>query len=234
MTIELLTFTGVDSQTDFAELARLYGRYPRVEFGILIGSQTSKVDNGIFPSYDTINKFREWAHGTGCSTAVHLCGTYSREIMEPTPVSEYMIQFCNWFDRVQVNLHGDYFNPNDIEVQTDRITEFVEGLECKSVILQHRDVWEKVPVQHDSIEYLFDKSGGRGQLSIGEWPAPIEELDRVGYAGGLGPKTMLGALNFADMYTKSRLWFDMEGRIRKDGWLDLEAVASVCKQTFRY
>ena len=43
--IELLTFTGVDSETTLEGLSTLSQRYPRVEFGVLLGSQVG----GIFP-----------------------------------------------------------------------------------------------------------------------------------------------------------------------------------------
>ena len=45
--IEILTFTGVDSETDLLELSSLAGRHPKVEFGVLLGSSIG----GIFPPW---------------------------------------------------------------------------------------------------------------------------------------------------------------------------------------
>ena len=42
---DMVTFTGVDSATSIDGLAELSRRYPRVEFGVLVGSQLG----GIFP-----------------------------------------------------------------------------------------------------------------------------------------------------------------------------------------
>ena len=47
--LDILTFTGVDSHTSLDELARLAARYPKVEFGILVGSHTDRQDRRTIP-----------------------------------------------------------------------------------------------------------------------------------------------------------------------------------------
>ena len=72
--LELVTFTGVDAHTDLTELARIANEYPRAEFGVLVGSQTSG-DNPIFPPLEIVWELRN-LHGV--NTALHLCGKYAR------------------------------------------------------------------------------------------------------------------------------------------------------------
>ena len=43
------------------------------------------------------------------------------------------------------------------------------------------------------------------------------------------PETIEKAIDFALAHPDSNLWFDMEGRIRFAGWLDLGAVGAVCE-----
>ena len=83
------------------------------------------------------------------------------------------------------------------------------------------------------LEYLYDKSGGRGQSSFHQWPEPSGTLERMGYAGGIGPDTIDNALKFVERYPEHRLWIDMENRVRtEDGYLDLDKVRQVCERTW--
>ena len=47
--LSILTFTGVDEKTDLAALRDISRRYPRVEWGVLVGSHTDSNDRGIYP-----------------------------------------------------------------------------------------------------------------------------------------------------------------------------------------
>ena len=87
-------------------------------------------------------------------------------------------------------------------------------------------------MRHEKVEYLYDRSGGRGLDSFAQWPKPSPCLPRMGYAGGLGPDNIARAVAFADAFPEASLWFDMESRIRKGGLVDLAAVESVCSQAF--
>ena len=59
--IELLTFTGVDSETPLAGLSDLARQYPRVEFGVLVGSHIG----GIFPARSVVDDFKAYANAMG-------------------------------------------------------------------------------------------------------------------------------------------------------------------------
>ena len=214
--------------------------------GILVGSDTGLVypaENVIFPPLPLVRYTQEQAKAGKARFALHLCGTYSRNIFEKES-HEYgyyaylkLLELCAGFQRVQVNLHGDAFNPNDIQVRTHSLKTFIDDVECEKVILQHRTSWNKVPMHHPKLEYLFDRSGGRGQVGFHHWPeVPVlvpNRMERVGYAGGIGPDTIDQAMNwlnfnyFTPGNEQAHVWFDMEGRIRTYGCLDLDKVQKV-------
>lgn len=236
--LEILTFTGVDGHTSLDELAEIAGRYPKVEFGILAGTHTDRQDRNIFPSLTTIGRFREAAAAHSFQAALHLCGVYSRNIMRPLGADDATCALCAGFNRIQINLHGDYWDRRWIGVRGEQLKAFADTVTAGtagSVIVQHRSGWAEVPVEHPGIEYLFDVSEGGGLDSIDRWPAPPEDLPeatRLGFAGGLGPHNMARAMAFANRHADVRLWMDMEGRVRTRGWLDLAKVRQVCAIAF--
>ena len=234
--LDFLTFTGVDRETPMKELlsiAQSYGQ-AHVEFGVLVGSHSGESDHGIFPSLHIVRAVKSLRLDYGVQMAIHLCGRYSRMVMQDDGVPDEVYDLCHGFSRVQVNLHGDSFNPGRVAVASQAVKRFADTVGCQRVILQHRGGWSQIPVFHEKVEYLFDKSEGGGRAAFEEWPAPTPHLPRMGYAGGIGPETIDRAIDFALAYPDSNLWFDMEGRIRFAGWLDLDAVETVCETYKRY
>ena len=228
--LDFLTFTGVDSETpmkDLLSIAQSYGK-AHVEFGVLVGSHTGESSHGLFPPLQIVHAFRTLKRDYGMQMAIHLYGRYARMVMQDNGVPDEVYDLCNGFSRVQVNLHGDSFNPGRVTVTSQAIKRFADTVGCQRVILQHRGTWTYIPAYHEKVEYLFDRSEGGGRASFEEWPAPSPYLPRMGYAGGIGPETIETAIDFALTYPDSNLWFDMEGQIRYAGWLDLGAVEAVC------
>lgn len=231
--LEIVTFTGVDSQTSTVELTAIAERYPRVEYGVLVSTDgyTGR-ESGIFPPHHVVDTLRMLGSTGMFQTSIHLCGEVARRVMSET-WGPAILRMCDGFSRVQLNLHGDAFNPERIEVSARAVQGFAEAVDCRSLILQHRRPWNDVPFLHPRVEYLFDLSEGRGQESFQSWPRPPIDGMRVGYAGGLGPHNIRQAVDFAGRYPDAPLWLDMEGRIRnRSGWLDLRAIASVCRQVW--
>ena len=235
--LDFLTFTGVDSETpmnDLLSIAKSYGK-SHVEFGVLVGSHTGESNHGIFPSLHVVRAAKNLRLNYGVQVAIHLCGRYSRMVMQDDGVPDEVYDLCNGFSRVQINLHGDNFNPGRVVVAAQAVKRFADTVRCQWVILQHRGSnWHNIPVFHEKVEYLFDKSEGGGRAAFEEWPTPSPLLSRMGYAGGIGPETIDQAIDFALAHPDPSLWFDMEGRIRYAGWLDLDAVETVCEAYKRY
>ena len=174
--------TGVDRKTlrkDMLYIAESYGK-ARVEFGVLVGSHSGESDHGIFPPIYVVRAFKSLKQLYGMNIAIHLCGRYARMVMQDGGAPGEVYDLCNGFSRVQVNLHGDSFNPGRIAVSSQAIKRFADTVECQSVILQHRSDWQHIPVFHEKVEYLFDRSEGGGRAAFEEWPAPSPHLPRMG------------------------------------------------------
>ena len=228
--IELLTFTGVDSETPLTGLSDLAHRYPRVEFGVLVGSHIG----GIFPARSVVDDFKAYANAMGIGTALHLCGRYARTVADPRGAGATDLwELCAGFGRIQVNLHGDWFDPERVHLTGHEIEYFADRVTAERVILQHRGDWDSIPVEHEKVEYLFDVSEGGGIESFADWPEPNSRLRRMGYAGGLGPANITQAIAFASEYPEAALWLDMESRVRSAGLFDLAAIEMVCEQVFQ-
>ena len=227
--IDIVTFTGIDRRTPLETLIDLSRRYPRVEFGILVGSHTGEAGLPIFPDMRVVDELREVSKSGVLQTSIHLCGKFARMVMGENGPDKSLYPLCEGFDRVQVNLHGDTFMDGGVKVKVSAVKNFADNVDCDSVILQHRGTsWDDVPVVHDKVEYLFDRSEGRGLESFQDWPPPSSDFPRTGYAGGLGPHNIKKAIEFADRHAEHALWFDMGGRIRSGRWLDTDAVQMVC------
>lgn len=200
-----ITFTGIDDRTDLTVADRLASQYP-IEWGVLFSSNNR---DARFPSTQAV---MEILSISGMKSA-HICGAFSKQaqsgaIPEGVPLLE--------FDRVQINgfnLDQTYFN--DIEEQY--------GVQ---VIKQMRS--ESFDVDSKHLQ-LYDCSGGAGIL-----PVSVPKLggqDRlVGYAGGIGPDSVLHYLEMIEGVGK--FWIDMEGRVRTDGWFDVRKAAQVCEAVF--
>ena len=230
--LDIITFTGIDNFTSFSWIREISKKYPRVEFGVLIGSHTEVQDNTIFPSLNTIKAFKYFAKQKNIPSSLHLCGEYARMVMED-PIPESLYSICKDFDRVQVNLHGDIFNPANVNINSNAMIEFAKTAQCKSVILQHRESWSSIPVQHPLIEYLFDISEGRGLESFDEWPDPNPYCGRTGYSGGLSVHNIEKALDFIANYEEKHIWLDMESQVRNHGIMDLSIVEQICSKVFK-
>ena len=223
--LELITFTGVDENTDLEEVRKIAAQYQQAEFAVLAGSQTGG-GNPIFPPMDIVRKLRDLE---GVRTAIHLCGAHARMAAGETHTPDSLNLLCKGFGRVQINLHGDAANPTRVRVSAPSVERFAQETKTGSIILQHRQGWEETPVDHPRVEYLFDLSEGAGRESFELWPEPPAGR-RVGYAGGIGPHNIRRAMEFVNQHTHARLWLDMERNVRDQDYLmDLGKVREVCR-----
>lgn len=233
--IDKITFTGVDNRTPLMELIDLADQYPRAEFAVLVGNQTNRNENRRFPNLSTVRDLRELGE-MGLNTSLHLCGRFSRAVVTGEGPSEEIYELCEGFGRVQLNLASRIFAPSRRAGPVAAVKRFARRFATgsRSVILQHRSEWSDVPFGHPAVEYLFDRSGGRGQAAFAHWPTPPRDsVERLGYAGGIGPDNIEDAMEFAGRYPKKLLWFDMETRVRcEDDWFDLDAIERVCRQVW--
>lgn len=233
--IELITFTGFDATTSMGHLTRLGQQYPKAEFAVLVGSQTGSVSSPLFPSLKMVDVLKKYGANLGFNTAIHLCGGYARLAVQSRKVPKTLLDLCNGFGRIQINLHADGPEPEITWGNGDHyLIQFAEAVTADKVIIQHRHGWQSIPpsTNHEKIEYLYDRSEGRGLEGFDHWPEPSPHLPRMGYAGGIGPHNIRQALAFAERHPGARLWFDMEHHVRNDRGFDLAAVQAVLEEAF--
>ena len=147
--LEILTFTGVDAKTPMDSLRKIAEKYPRVEFGVLLGDRTGG-EAPIFPPMDTVNELKAKGRQMGFKTSIHLCGIFARETLKSLENgSGFLSDLVDGFDRVQINLHPDSFTPgitrNQLLSGVKRISQFAESITPDRVILQQRAGWARRP-----------------------------------------------------------------------------------------
>lgn len=217
MTIPLLTLTGIDERTPIDWLLEtiksvpLMNHKPVVEFGILRSPKAGTAPR--YPSVEIIDRIVE--NVPTSALAFHLCGRYARMVHEGT-----------WWELVR---EVDFKRVNRVQVNSTECDErAMLNLQRFSifinlpVIMQWReDVFPLVPGLH----LLQDRSGGRG-VSETYWACPEPRCrpphTEIGYAGGLNPSNVNGALRVMSLSAdRPWFWIDCESGIRTDDWFDV-------------
>lgn len=200
-----ITFTGIDDRTDLTRADKLASVYP-IEWGVLMSSNNR---DACFPCNQAVDEILQIKG----QKSAHLCGSLaSRASQGSLPERLHSGQF----NRVQVNgyrrLSGD-------------LLEATEKARLELILQNRSDRFTANPAAAE----LFDCSGGKGLLPD-TIPAPPHCGSLVGYAGGIGPETVVSYLSKIE--GTSPFWIDMEGRIRTNGWFDLDLVEAVCQRVF--
>lgn len=203
MVPEFITFTGADDHTDISEMRRLSSYYP-IEWGILFSPKRQGVD----PRYPDGNAQSRYLW-SGLRMAAHLCGDYSRDIMEGRQISPPVD--LGFFNRIQIN-HPE---PNPKAVRKFRTSW---GPRC---IAQTRG--PEFP-KETAVDWLFDASGGRG-MEPASWLAYPGR--KVGYAGGIGPDNVAQVIKA--IAATGPYWIDMESKVRTNDRFDLGLCRQVCE-----
>ncbi|MCK1577876.1 phosphoribosylanthranilate isomerase [Bradyrhizobium sp. 174] len=208
---EFITFTGADNWTSIEGMQSLSAKYP-IEWGVLFSPKRQGSDPR-YPDGDGLSRIM-WAN---VRRAAHICGAYSDAIMEGRDIERSPVDFL-YFDRVQVN---------HVTPVPKRINYFRTGWGVKRGIAQHRA--EGFP-QDTSVDWLFDRSGGRGEAPTA-WPAHPGGDRLAGYAGGISPDNIRGVMSVLEQLS-GRYWIDMESGVRTDDRFDLEKCRAVCEAVF--
>lgn len=208
-----ITFTGADDFTSIDGMCALAQLYP-IEWGILFSPK--RQGQGRYPSIDFIR--RVTGHSVDLQLSAHLCGGYSRSLIETgrAGVEHFLINF----DRVQVNTAEPDVDPGEVRDWADEL-KLDPILQCRSVF-PAKDAL--------TVEWLFDASGGRG-ISPEAWPQPIPEA-LSGYAGGLRPSNVAAAVDVIGSMASS-YWIDMETGVRNQhDRFDLGLCLEVCQAVY--
>lgn len=208
-----ITFTGVDADTDAAELVRLADDYP-VEFGVLFSPKRQ----GVEPRYPSIRTIEWLVDELPLRWAAHLCGASASAVVEHGR-SLHDSLMCN-FHRAQINTT----NPIAL-LQPSRLAAWAVGHNMRAIV-QCRG---KFPLIY-ATDVLFDASGGRG-ISPDDWPTAVRTTF-CGFAGGLGPHNVAAAVAVIGKRA-DRYWIDMESGVRDErDRFSLEKCRAVCEAVY--
>jgi hypothetical protein len=192
---EFITFTGADERTDLRRMIALSAQYP-IEWGILFSPKRQGREN----RYPAIHHI-EWMLDNAPSLryAAHLCGQDARDVLERGK-SQYDELLNHFFTRVQINTTQ--------HVDTLAVKEWADALSLHAIVQCRASFPDDA-----NVEWLFDKSGGRG-IEQTIWPQPPAGR-RVGFAGGLGPANVAQAIGTMTAgVPDARYWIDMESGLR--------------------
>lgn len=213
-----VTFTGWDDRTDLIELADFCRdqRSGTVEIAVLMSS--SRIGEDRYPDFENAESILTVAKAHGQRAAVHLCGAIARAVLlRGHPPALGPTRVIGLADRVQVNVADEFWMMHGGPYEA--ATRLSQGI-SRPVIVQTRDpaAW---PERVDGVQFLFDRSAGRGQLA--EQVPPLTTF-QVGYAGGLGPDNVdafvrrLAYSQGGELQHHHRaapIWIDMESGIRE-------------------
>lgn len=200
-----ITFTGVDEQTNLAELPL------GVEYGVLF--TMSPDGRNRYPSRRNAAEMMSAMATGGHAVALHICGARARSAL----VDCQLMDLTAFPDRIQVN---GRLEPWELEA--------ICRHHASHEIITQANKWNAslLDWECDNHAILVDASGGRGR-SPAEWKRPSTEKT-VGFAGGLGPDNIVAELRRVRPVAVGDWWIDMEGKLRdQDDWFDVSRVRAV-------
>jgi len=233
MKCERVTITGADDSTDIGQLVDWSGRFPFVEWGILISK--SQEGSERFPSRRWIDEFSDAARQHGMAVSAHLCGRWVRQLLAGELDWREVPMVVQLAQRIQINTHADLhqWRPgpsrrNMLELGAKVVIFQEDGLNAAA---QWAAALTELTASTGAL--LYDTSGGAGVLP-GSWPEQSLTLP-CGYAGGLGPDNVVEQIGKIEAVTTRPYWIDMERRVRvpDDTRLDEVAVFTVLEQVDR-
>lgn len=230
--LRLVTFTGADhTVTDPHEMAVLSARFPFIEWGILIGSDTfnmGRLGKSRFPCITWIDWLCDVkASNPGMRLSLHICGEPLREVLAGDPrLIRRMGELLQRFERCQLNFHGEPLEQSGPQMILHSFLT-LKRLWRPEIIFQldgandqaYRDCADWTPIDNErplQVAGLFDRSHGAG-VSPGEWPKPLADIP-CGYAGGIGPDNIV-----AELGRLRKVWGHQPGIARvMPIWCDME------------
>lgn len=205
-----LTFTGADGSIDPRELVTLSQQYPFIEWGL----NFSKTKGGT-PRYPSVHWLRVLKsemvkQPKPIALSAHLGGLWAHELLTGfSQPEDYLGEFWNLFDRIQVNTDEIPDNYNE------RCLKAFRRNAEKEFILP--DLYP----QSTLIPFLVSRVANVAVIyPIGELHTPLPYRipigrNRCGFMGGLTPRNLLAQLGRIETTVKrGEYWIDLETTIR--------------------
>ena len=210
---KIITFTGVDSETDLNRCSEISSKYLddfKIEWGVLHStSRMNKPEEIRYPDFQTLFNITRKIHPLFLSA--HLCGSITKFDDKIKWLGTYLNSSYN---RVQIN-GKDIENP-------EKIAENNKNLK---IIIQHRS---EFPLEDEKIHRLYDCSGGEG-IEISKIETQSNPNNFIGYAGGLNPSNVVEKVKEFSKVA-SNYWIDMESGVRTNDVFDLDECVDVIEK----
>jgi hypothetical protein len=204
--ISKVALTGADDATHPADLMQICAQYPQVEWAILYGRPRMGL-----PRYPTASVIAEMARTLPkANSALHLC--YEDALNDFYEQKEELMALARQFGRVQLNFFAKLQ-----QIDAPKLNAAIMAFGQPVIVPYNLDNMA-VLAQLDApnIQYLFDRSGGKGALPA-QWPVAVAKR-LCGYAGGLGPDNLAMQLPLivqaAQQGGAQQVWIDMESSLR--------------------
>lgn len=226
--LSLISFVGVDLETDFYEIQSLNDSSGiHCEFGILY-SESQK--NKRYPNYEFCDHFLNWTYDSSVKSSIHLCGSESIEKFLSEDPS--IMDLCHLSNRIQLNINIKNFP--DYDELSDKILNIVNKRKF-TIILQKNATKQKFnelmlkklnKLNNTNIHFLNDSSGGFGREI-----SKVDEPDVkyfTGYAGGIKPENVSKIVSLIEDKNQNNIkyYIDMESGIRESNNFSIKK----CKQ----
>jgi hypothetical protein len=220
MIIDKVTITGADDRINYNDLLNLQEDFPFVEWGILFSE--SKEGTNRYPS----SEHRSKQFIGDLNLSAHFCGWWARQVIEE---GNYKLihDLPPQYKRVQINYNFNTSTRFDLK----KLREYIEFSDpARRIILQYNrsnkpalDAWMRDHNVPSKVHFLYDASGGRGDVIGNIQPAIGGHY--TGYAGGISLATLDEiCCDIGRIKTDEKVWVDLESGARTDNKFDLEVV----------
>lgn len=232
MSINKISFVGVDAKTDLQELKNLADQSAvKLEFGILY-SESKK--NNRYPDQETINNFvSTCSNSLKYDISLHLCGTSVNKFLNNDRTFMDSMFGENRFDAVQLNfsLKSEKDIPNIVKnafssAWFSRIPDIIfQANKSKNKLVEYilnGDFYN----EGANIRLLYDGSGGFGR-TISKIDKPFNNF-YTGYAGGINPDTINDIARAVELASGNvPVYLDMESGVRENDWFSIEKCKKI-------
>lgn len=213
MRLDRLTITGADDSVKPGQLSALSGFYPFVEWGILLSR--SSEGRHRFPSREWLGKLYAMKQDVpSLKLSGHVCGRWVREMLDGSRMLvDDLGTLLGMFDRLQWNFHAEQNRMKAFEMSA--LLKTFKQSHIFQLDGVNDSIYAMMADLGVDVSPLFDTSGGAGLVPT-TWPK-AERGVYNGYAGGLGPDTLLAELpKIKEAARGERIWIDMERRVRSE------------------
>lgn len=226
--LSMVTLTGAGNNIDPNDLLKISKLYPFVEWGILVKSEDFTAGNR-FPNAQWVRELLVTVQKK-VNLSLHICPPLLDNIVYD---SNFTWHIPLNYKRIQLNFHGQLVDPQFYP----NILNFCQNKHFRTIVQLddvNNDILTFLLKNGVNATGLFDTSHGAG-IRPTTWPQNDFQTDSIGFAGGLGPETIVDDLEAIYGVFKTgkqkTFWIDMETNLfNHNGRFDLNICQNVLQK----